>query len=148
MKSALAHALSLLARREHGAHELYTKLMRKGFSKKETMTALTYCQQQGLQSDVRFAESLCRTRISQGYGPVRIRYELQQAQVDEEHITTLLEAEQTHWLERAFAVKSRKYPPQEETSYVLRQKQKRFLLSRGFSVDTIQELFNNCSNDE
>ena len=141
MSKAYVDAVRLLARREHGEHELVLKLERKGHSTQDIQDALSECQRLGLQSDARFAEGLTRARIRQGHGPLRIRRDLEQVQIAREWIDDILLQEQDHWLEHARAVWVKKYPLQGDHSFAAQQKQKQFLLSRGFTFDTIQMVF-------
>lgn len=135
--------MRLLARREHGAHELAAKLAKKGYLGVAIQEALAECQRLNLQSDSRFVENVCRTRIRQGYGPLRIRQELQNLQIDSELIEAALQQEQDNWLDYAIGVWKKKYKEQSESSYIALQKQKQFLLYRGFSTDTITRVFKN-----
>lgn len=135
--------MRLLARREHGAHELANKLAQKGYAGDAIQDALEKCQRLELQSDSRFVENVCRARIRQGYGPLRIRQELQQMQVEGALIEAVLQQEQDNWLDYAIGVWKKKYKEQVELSYIAIQKQKQFLLYRGFSTDTIAMVFNN-----
>src|ERR1041385_5485572 len=74
--SAYDKALTLLARREHSARELKSKLVRKGLDADESAAALAQLQAKDYQSDARFGEMLVRSRIAQGYGPRWIVAEL------------------------------------------------------------------------
>ncbi len=143
MSSVFESAMRLLARREHGARELTNKLVLKGFSREDVQEALIECQRLGLQSDVRFIENLSRARIRQGYGPLRIRRELQHLQVDIELVDDALRQEQDNWLSYAMSAWEKKYKKEEALSYASLQKQKQFLLYRGFTTDTIAMIFNN-----
>lgn len=140
MNEALTSAVRLLARREHGLAELADKLAQKGYVDADIQDALATCKRQGLQCDVRFAESLCRTRIRQGYGPIRIRQELQFKQVARDVIDDVLYAEREKWLEYATRAWEKKYHPSDDVSFTDKQKQKQFLLYRGFSMETISEI--------
>lgn len=142
VNEAYACAVRLLTRREHGAFELANKLALKGYPTSAIQDALHECQHLGLQSDSRFVENVCRTRICQGYGPQRIRQELQNLRVDVELIDTVLQQEDDNWLAYAIGVWKKKYKEQDELSYIALQKQKKFLLYRGFSTDTIAKVFN------
>ena len=104
------------------------------------------CQAQGFQSDRRFADMVCRARIRQGYGPVRIAQELKQKQIDAEVIHEVLEEERDHWVFYAIQARKKKYKEQGELPYGVLQKQKQFLRYRGFSIETISMVFN--SNDD
>ena len=139
--------MRLLVRREHGAHELAGKLQQKGFMAAEIEEAITECQRLGLQSDGRFVENLCRARIRQGYGPIRICQELQTKQVDRSLIEHQLRQEHDNWLGYAIDVWTKKYKEQSELSYAGLQKQKQFLLYRGFSTETIAMVFTELRKD-
>lgn len=143
---ALNCAFRLLARREHGADELLRKLEKKGHRAAAARAALAECQRLKLQSDERYADSLCRTRIRQGYGPLRIRQELQSMNIDAERIEQALSPEADHWLACAMGVWKKKYGgrPSPDVPYAVLQKQKQFLLYRGFSTETIKQVFDQC----
>ena len=130
-------ALRLLTRREHGAVELCVKLEKKGLDKVEVQKAINECQQLGLQSDRRFVENYSRSRIRQGYGPLRITQELKNKSIDCDLILEVLRPEQNNWLSYALDVWDKKSKGQLDLSFNELQKQQRFLLYRGFSMDTI-----------
>ena len=134
-------AVRLLSRREHGAHELSAKLQQKGYDEAQIKEALTKCQDLSLQSDVRFVESFCRAQMQKGYGPIRIRQALQALKVDSELVLSTLQQEDSHWQALAFAVWKKKFKVSSDGSFAAVQKQKQFLLYRGFSVDTIAAVF-------
>lgn len=146
MNDAYMCAVRLLTRREHGAHELAIKLAQKGYSKLDIQEALLECQRLGLQNDNRFVDNVCRTRIRQGYGPQRIRQELKSLQIDAELIDKALQQEQENWLAYAIGVWKKKYKEQGELSCAVVQKQKQFLLYRGFSTETIAKVFSQDIN--
>ncbi len=141
MTKSFESAVRLLARREHGAYELTQKLLQKKFPAVEVQDAISQCLRLGLQSDERFVESLCRARIRQGHGPARIRQDLQQVRIDRDLIEQALDAERENWATYARDVWVKKYGAQEDHSFAEIQKQKQFLLYRGFSVDTINLVF-------
>ncbi len=132
VKTAL---IGFLARREHGAFELTQKLVAKGYEAHLVQSVLLDCQALGLQSDSRFAASFCRTRVAQGYGPLRILYELQQKKIDLALIHQTLD--EIDWMASALLVwqkKNSKHPPQ---SWQEMQKHKQFMMYRGFTKATI-----------
>lgn len=141
MTKAFVSAVRLLARREHGAHELAQKLAKKEHSATDIQDAIAECQRLLLQSDTRFAESMCRMRIRQGHGPARIRQDLQNVRIDRDLVDEILGKEQDNWLEYARDVWIKKYKEQADYSFAAVQKQKQFLLYRGFSMDTISKVF-------
>jgi len=142
MSKALASALNSLTRREHSVWELKNKLKQKGYSDLDAANAVEECQRLGYQSDDRFAELLCRSRIMQGYGPVRIKQELAAKGINAEMIEHVLDHEaEESWLERAFTVANKKCQAWASLSWDEQQKLKRFLLYRGFPGNVIASLF-------
>lgn len=146
MTNAFACALRLLARREYSAQELYDKLLQKAYPLHEVEEALLACQRQHLQSDARFAEQICRTRINHGYGPLRIRQELEASQVGDDIIHQILAQEDANWLGYAQVVWQKKFRGHPPTSFAELQKQRRFLLYRGFPGDIIVRIFKDNLN--
>lgn len=140
MPDAYHRAIGLLARREHGAAELTKKLCSKGFALDDVQKALKMCQQLGYQDDGRFAEQKMRSRMAKGYGPERIRLELRQLGIDGDVIDTVLADETLDWLTQAHAVLQKKYGRIACDSIAIRQKQKQFLYSRGFSTHLIDKV--------
>ena len=69
-------AMDLLARREHGSHELLVKLRkrfrRRACTDEQVQDVLTALTDEGLLSDERFALSTVRQLVNRGYGPRRI----------------------------------------------------------------------------
>lgn len=140
MTKAFECAVRLLSRREHGALELRDKLKSKGFSLADAKEALDKCQDLDLQSETRFVESYCRTRIQQGYGPLKINQELNNKGVAKDLIQSVLQQEEENWLEYASAVWQKKNKGEFSISFTELQKQQRFLLYRGFGMDVINKL--------
>ena len=138
MTHAFASAQRLLARREHGAEELRSKLLQKGHDAREVETVIVECQRLGLQCDMRFTESFCRSRVRQGYGPLRIRQELQGKQIEIELIEKTLCNTEHDWPSSAKAVWLKKFKGQKPCDFAKMQKQKQFLYYRGFSPDIIE----------
>ena len=130
-------AFRLLSQREHSAGELKTKLMRKGFIAEDVMRVIIKCQELDLQSDQRFAESLCRARIRQGYGPKRIVQDLKKAEIDPELIQKVILLDTDTWISHAKAAWLKKYKI--ISDLYQRQKCIKFLIYRGFSIDIIQK---------
>lgn len=141
MKEAYNCALRLLSRREHGEQELVNKLVQKGFSELEAFEAIEQCQHLGYQSDIRYAQSLYRTRANQGYGPVRIEQQLKQVGICAEIIEEAYDATEADWVALAKAVKEKKFRADVEPSFEHLQKQKQFLRYRGFPTSVINHLF-------
>lgn len=109
--TALLRAVALLARREHSALELRTKLIAKGFDATEVEAAIERLAAQGLQSDQRFVEALVRSRTQAGQGPARLRMELARhglAELGEPALQA--QAGEEGWLQRALDFARRRFP--------------------------------------
>lgn len=133
-------ALMLLARREHSQAELQQKLSKAGFVDKDIQCCLTALQQQDWQSDQRFADCYARMRCHKGYGPLRIRAELQQKGVDAVCIANALQPLAHDWQAQLKALFARKYQSKIAKDAQLRAKQQRFFYQRGFSHQAIQRI--------
>lgn len=133
-------ALRLLTRREHSAKELSEKLKQKGFQTEEVEETIESCQRLNLQSDQRFVELYIRSRVRQGYGPLRITQELKQKGVDSELIHKEIKQEGPNWLNHALTVWEKKCKGQIDLSFQEIQKHQRFLLYRGFDMDIISQV--------
>ncbi len=141
MTKVFTAAVALLARREYGFDELAHKLAQKGYTSVDILTALAECQRLGLQSDRRFVEMLLHARIRQGYGPERVRNELRQKQVDRALLEDVLAADPVDWTAHALQVLHKKYKSLGHETFAAQQKQKQFLLYRGFANHTIAQAF-------
>ena len=68
--------MNLLSRREHSEKEIYMKLIKFVESKTRLNDEIEKLKNEGLLSDARFSEAYMRSRFNSGFGPVRIKYEL------------------------------------------------------------------------
>ncbi|MCQ8103791.1 recombination regulator RecX [Methylomonas sp. SURF-2] len=135
-----ATCLRLLARREHSRKELLDKLALRGFERHEVEPVIADMAAQNWQSEARYAESYIRQRIAGGYGPARIKYELQQRGINETDLDEQAD-EQGGWQNLLMDVYYNKYG--EETALTQNEwlKRSRFLQQRGFSGEMIKRLF-------
>lgn len=131
---AYARALSLLGRREHSRRELKQKLAARGAEVDEIDQALERLDERGFQSDFRFAEMLVRSRIAQGYGPIRVLTELRQHGLSEDLARRAIDAEAPDWLILASALCRRRFASR-SADYAERVKRANFLARRGFPAD-------------
>lgn len=125
-------ALKLLARREHSARELKRKLTARGIGDDAADAAVAHATREGWQSDVRYAEMLVRSRVAQGYGPVRIAAELEVAGIPSEQIRTAMTDADVDWQALAREVHARRFGAAPASS-AERARQYRFLQGRGFA---------------
>ena len=135
-------ALRLLARREHSAVELKTKLVRKGWPENHVDQVIPALAEAGLQSDRRFAESFARQRAGRFYGPRRIQAELAQRGIDSDLVAEALEALEVDFSELAADFYRRKYgDSQSDLDYRERARRSQALHRRGFESEHIRGLF-------
>jgi regulatory protein len=140
-KEVKVSCLRLLARREHSRKELLNKVMTKGYSRETIENVVSELAEQGLQNDQRFMESYARQRIAKGYGPVRIKYELQQKGIEDCNLDSVVKESAGSWAEQLIDIYTRKY---NEANSITRKewaKRSRFLQQRGFSGEMIMNLF-------
>src|ERR1700744_6429716 len=107
--SAYSKALGLLARREHSRRELKLKLRQGGYEGDEAGEALDRLGEQHYQDDDRFAEMLVRSRVGQGYGPMRLRAELKSHGLPEARIRAVREEAEVDWVATATAQLRRRF---------------------------------------
>ena len=138
--SAYDKALTLLARREHSARELESKLVRKGLDAGESAAALAQLQSKDYQSDARFGEMLVRSRIAQGYGPRWIIAELKTHGIAEARARDLIDAAEPEWSALVRLILRRRYGAKPATNLAERSKRANFLLRRGFDAATVQSV--------
>lgn len=139
-RSAYDKALGLLVRREHSRKELKLKLRQGGYVGEEASAAIDRLQEQHYQDDDRFAESLLRSRIAQGYGPMRLRVELKSHGVAEARIRELLEQAEVDWQASAAAQLRRRYGSAGSADMKERARRAQFLLRRGFPAATVRSV--------
>ena len=129
--------MRLLAAREHSQQELKRKLLRHHPVSAVEM-ALQQLQEQGLQSDERFAEVYVRLRRAKGYGPLRIKSELRERGLDSVLIQNVLSV-YDDWKELMLAVAAKKFGSNPCENQKERAKRGRFLSARGFSSCLIND---------
>jgi regulatory protein len=136
--SAYDKALGLLARREHSARELKSKLALRGFDADENAAALERLQSKDFQNDARFGEMLVRSRIEGGYGPRWIVAELRMHGIGEEKALALIAAAEPDWPGLVRRQLLRRYGRKPSASLAERSKRAAFLLRRGFDASTVK----------
>lgn len=146
--------MDYLARREHSFHELSQKLARKypeHNCDELILPTLRRLKEENLQSDHRFTESYVRHRRNNGFGPLKIEYELNQKGVSSELIKTELYNDGNDWRRLCRQTLTRRFPETStnpnleaqqhtDSSAMLKdlQRKQRFLLQRGFSSELIR----------
>lgn len=134
-------ALNLLARRDHTKQELMQKLSTKGHSKEDITEVINALDQKKLINEDRFTESYVRMRRNKGYGPDRIRQELNARGITDITIAEHLMLADNGWSKVARDVWQKHFKGKQPDSYAEQAKQMRFLQYRGFNREHIRSLF-------
>jgi len=130
--------MDYLARREHGRSELLEKVTRFGFDADVADDAVAQLVEDGLQSDVRFADAFVRSRINQGKGPAKIRADLREKGVNDGVTEDGIREADQDWYALAVEVRLKKFGAERPVEFKEKARQMRFLQSRGFEQDQIQ----------
>ena len=131
--TARAQAVKYLARREYSAKELRGRLVDVGYDSEAVDGALRTLQEKGMQSDARFAEVFCRSRVAKGYGPARIEYELRDYGIDAEIVADVMSGHEQTWRQELARLLAKRTRGADLRDARERAKQIRFLYGRGYS---------------
>ncbi len=127
--------LKMLMRREHSRLELFQKLQTKGFDVDVVNHSISKLVEQNYQSDDRFSEEFIQMRFNQGKGPVKIASELKMRGINTFDLSVF------DWFQLAKEIRQRKFGDLSSLDFKETAKQKRFLQSRGFTLDQINQAF-------
>jgi regulatory protein len=144
--SVKARAVTLLAQREYSRQALQDKLSSEEASPEEIEQALAQLEAKGLVSDARVAETLVNRRASK-LGGMRLRQELQAKGVSPELVAETMEGLKNSELARALAIWQKKFG-HVATDAATRNRQARFLATRGFSGDVVRQVVAGLAQDE
>ncbi len=146
-EAARERALRALGRREHSARELTAKLAHDGLDRSVASAVVDELGDAGWQSDERYAGLLTRSRIAQGYGPLRVRAELSARGVAESLIAAALHEADPDWGEVIGRLYQRRYPGPATDSKEAAIRY-RFLAMRGFTSSQIRSVMRDADVDE
>jgi len=130
-----AAAMQMLVRREHSVVELTQKLINKDFDRADVERALDLLIKQNYQSDERFAAEFIQMRFNQGKGPIKISVDLKQRGISHFDLSIY------DFYALAQQIRVAKYGNEIPSDYKEQAKQKRFLQSRGFDFEQINQAF-------
>lgn len=144
----------LLAMRDHSEQELRRKLAAPFMARSpqgdiELITpedvdkVIRWCYEHNWLDDASFAGRYIASRMRKGYGPQRIRQELQQKGLSCDHCDAAFQACGVDWGQVIRDVATRKFGEPLPRSYPEKIKVQRFLLYRGFLMEDIQEIYRN-----
>jgi len=125
----------MLVRREHSVFELTQKLTTKEFDSADIEQAIDSLIEQNYQSDERFATEFIQMRFNQGKGPVKIAIDLEQRGIRHFDLSMY------DFYTLAQQIRVKKFGEKIPSDYKEQAKQKRFLQSRGFDFEQINQAF-------
>ncbi len=144
----LDRAVRILAVRDHSEQELRRKLaapiMGKNGPEEIDATAEDYerviarCHEHGYLDDSRFVARFIASRSRKGYGPARIRQELNQKGISREATEKAMRECDIDWCALARDQATRKYGEPLPTVFSEKVKIQRFLLYRGYLMEDIR----------
>ena len=127
--------LSWLARREYSVCEASSRLVRKGVTPARVEQVMERFLSEGIISNQRFAESLVRTRVARGQGPLLVGAELQRRGVEREIASEVMS--EFKWRDIGQAAKIKRFGKENPADGHEFDRQARFLAGRGFPMDII-----------
>ncbi|CAM3396003.1 Regulatory protein RecX [Klebsiella spallanzanii] len=152
----LDRAIRILAMRDHSEQELRRKLAAPVMSKngpetldvtpEEVDKVVEWCIDNRYLDDARFVSQFIASRSRKGYGPARVRQELNQKGISRETIESSMRECEIDWALLAKEQAQRKYGEPLPTAFAEKVKIQRFLLYRGYLMEDIQEIWRNFAD--
>ncbi len=126
--------MRLLVAREHSQHELTRKLIERSLDPLVVERVVAELAEEGLQSDLRYAEAYARSRAARGFGLAGVIYELKGRGVASPVIDLALEEAAIDWGQIARAALAKKFGGSDHKADV-QSKMRRYLYTRGFDAE-------------
>ena len=149
----LDRAVRILAMRDHSEQELRRKLAAPVMGKNgpEEIDAtpedydkvIAWCIESRYLDDERFVQQFIASRSRKGYGPARVRQELNQKGITREAIERAMRECEIDWAVLAREHAIRKYGEPLPVDFSDKVKVQRFLLYRGYLMEDIQAIWRN-----
>ena len=134
--TAKERALAMLDRRDYSRAELLKKLVEKGEDETEAAAAVERLAELGFVDDARYAPIIVRHYAAKGYGPQRVRQELQRRGIPKELWDEAMEQmpEQDDTIDRLLRSRLKSESPDRAEL----KKAQDFLLRKGYGWDEIK----------
>ena len=150
--TAQATALQYLAARPRTAHEVRQKLRRSGVPDQIMDQVITHLQHRGVLDDTAYAHAYLTSRLaSRGYGPQRLRQELQQRGIGRALVEDAVQQDLAvgDVLAAARTQAARRWPrlARETDRAKRRQKLWAFLRRRGFPAAIVQQVLTEMAEE-
>jgi len=152
----LDRAIRILAMLDHSEQELRRKLAAPVMGKngpealdvtpEEVDRVVGWCIENRYLDDQRFVRQFIASRSRKGYGPARIRQELNQKGIAREESERAMRECEIDWALLAKEQAQRKYGDPLPTVFAEKVKIQRFLLYRGYLMEDIQEIWRNFAD--
>jgi regulatory protein len=139
-------ALNWLTRRDYSQQEITLKLKSKGFSPEDIQAVVAGLVQATLINEPRFIENYICWRRRKGFGPLRIRMELQARGIAPDVIAERIQITDNAWFTEAHKVWQKHFKGKRPDDFKNRAQQMRFLQYRGYSREQIESVFGNDDN--
>lgn len=130
--------MRLLVYREHSRTELRRKLQTRFPDAPEIEQVLDGLEQRDYLSDERFVEEYLKSRKRKGYGPLRIRAELQERGISKDLISKHLIDDDLDWYQLMQKAAASKVGDSPNFDLITQKKVARFLEYRGFPTSMIR----------
>ena len=151
--AAKASALASVANRARTSDEVRRSLLAKGFAETTVEDTVAHLEGIGLVDDAAYARAFVRGRFEgRGYGPARLRQDLQRKGVDrrviDEALEELTDAEDLGAEARGQAEKKWRALRSEDDVRKRKKKTMDYLVRRGFGFDTAREAVDRVADAE
>ena len=135
--TALAAAVTLLARRDFCSSELTARLTSRGFTFEAVRASLEELRDRHYLDDERYVRQFVASHAGRGHGPVRIRHDLSELGLSAE-LTDRALVEFGDWPALAREIRAQRFGAKPPQTWPDKARQARFLQYRGFSNDDIR----------
>jgi len=134
------YCLYLLSKREHSVIQIIQKLKVREVDEVEMERCIKKLQDNNLQCDNRFCESMIRYHSGQLKGEQWIKHSLKQAGIGVNQIENAFFECDVNWLELLERLINKKYGEVHAVDFKEKQKIQRYLLSKGYTYSQINEV--------
>ncbi len=135
----------MLAIREHSQQELLGKIKKRGYETRDPLKVVQELEEQGLQSDERFASEYTRSKVKGGYGPISIKRGLLEKGVEKKVALGSLKELEIDWFECARRTYRKKFNS-EVASVKDYARRVRFLAYKGFETEHVKAAMGEWDN--
>ena len=143
--TAKERALAMLDRRDYSRAELLKKLVEKGEDEMEAAAAVERLAELGFVDDARYAPIIVRHYAAKGYGPRRVRQELQRRGIPKELWDEAMEQmpEQNDTIDRLLRSRLKSESPDRAEL----KKAQDFLLRKGYGWEEIKSAIDRYNSE-